>query len=94
MQLETFAYEGSDLVWESEFGFFQKLSSIPGDTEIEAMTPIQVDQTYESYELLLSIPVPQDAGIKMSKINQDYNPVHISKLGSRAFGFRTMIAHG
>jgi len=58
------------------------------------MTPIQVDQDFETYELLLSISVAQDAGIQMSRINQDYNPVHVSKLGSRIFGFRTMIAHG
>jgi hypothetical protein len=94
MEFVTQAFDRQKLVWEAYFSFYKKLSSPLKDSKVEDLTPVPIDPSYESYELLLSLKVPQDAGLALSRINADYNPVHVSKIGAKLFGFKTMIAHG
>nr|WP_255479663.1 MaoC/PaaZ C-terminal domain-containing protein [Quadrisphaera sp. RL12-1S] len=38
--------------------------------------------------------VPADAGRRYAAVSGDVNPIHLSALAARAFGFRGAIAHG
>lgn len=40
------------------------------------------------------IQVPGDTGRRFAALSGDRNPIHLSALSARAFGFRTAIAHG
>jgi acyl dehydratase len=39
-------------------------------------------------------PVPDDAGRRYAKVSGDVNPIHLSGLTAKAFGFKRAIAHG
>jgi acyl dehydratase len=38
--------------------------------------------------------VPDDAGRRYAKVSGDVNPIHLSALSAKAFGFKRAIAHG
>jgi acyl dehydratase len=38
--------------------------------------------------------VPDDAGRRYAKVSGDVNPLHLSGLSAKAFGFKRAIAHG
>ncbi|MNP49642.1 bifunctional enoyl-CoA hydratase/phosphate acetyltransferase [compost metagenome] len=38
--------------------------------------------------------VPTDIGRRYAKVSGDYNPIHLSALSAKMFGFPTAIAHG
>jgi acyl dehydratase len=38
--------------------------------------------------------VPDDAGRRYAKVSGDVNPIHLSRLTAKAFGFKKAIAHG
>jgi hypothetical protein len=38
--------------------------------------------------------LPSNAGIEYASCCQDYNPIHVSRIGAILFGFKSMIAHG
>ena len=38
--------------------------------------------------------VPDDAGRRYAKVSGDVNPIHLSGLTAKAFGFKRAIAHG
>ena len=38
--------------------------------------------------------VPEDAGRRYAKVSGDVNPIHLSGLTAKAFGFKRAIAHG
>ena len=38
--------------------------------------------------------VPADVGRRYARVSGDVNPIHLSRLSARAFGFRRAIAHG
>jgi acyl dehydratase len=38
--------------------------------------------------------VPDDAGRRYAKVSGDVNPIHLSGLSAKAFGFKRAIAHG
>jgi acyl dehydratase len=38
--------------------------------------------------------VPDDAGRRYAKVSGDVNPIHLSALTAKAFGFKRAIAHG
>jgi len=48
----------------------------------------------EEFEDTAQWHVPKDRGKKYAKISGDYNPIHISSLLAKLFGFKRDIAHG
>ena len=38
--------------------------------------------------------IPDDAGRRYAKVSGDVNPIHLSGLTAKAFGFKRAIAHG
>lgn len=64
------------------------------DVEIEG-TPPSIDQRPE----LALVPVHRwyaaaDTGRRYARVSGDYNPIHLSELSARLFGFPSAIAHG
>jgi len=45
-------------------------------------------------DLVAEWPVPKGMGKRYAKITGDYNPIHVSKLLAKIFGFRRDIIHG
>ncbi|PSR42170.1 dehydratase [Rhodococcus sp. AD45-ID] len=80
---------GRELVWRQTSSFLnQQKTSLSGEARPEPkadevppmpMTTIRVDQTTIS---------------KYASISGDRNPIHVSSLGAKAFGFPKTIAHG
>ena len=44
--------------------------------------------------LFRSWRIPDDAGRRYAKVSGDVNPIHLSGLTAKAFGFKRAIAHG
>lgn len=44
--------------------------------------------------LISEITVPSNTGRRYAKLSGDYNPIHISAISAKAFGFKKPIAHG
>jgi acyl dehydratase len=49
-----------------------------------------------SPEAVQSVPLEADEGIgwRYARVSSDFNPIHLTKLGARMFGFNQPIAHG
>jgi acyl dehydratase len=61
----------------------------PGEAPaIAAMPPV------DSVELEKKWPVPKNMGRRYAKISGDYNPIHISKILAKFFGFKRDLVHG
>jgi len=51
-------------------------------------------ESLEAGEALQQWHIPSDRGRTYASISGDYNPIHMSKLAAKAFGFKRDIAHG
>jgi acyl dehydratase len=51
-------------------------------------------QVFPSMAQSLSWQAPEDAGRAYAGVSGDYNPIHLSRMTARWFGFRQPIAHG
>ena len=61
----------------------------PGDPPaIAAMPPV------EKVDIEKGWPVPKKMGRRYAKISGDYNPIHISKILAKIFGFKRDLVHG
>ncbi len=49
---------------------------------------------WEHYQPVSEWQVPADMGRKYAKISHDYNPIHLSAISAKMFGFKQAIAHG
>ncbi len=49
---------------------------------------------WESYKPVSEWHVPADMGRQYAKVSHDYNPIHLSALSAKMFGFKQAIAHG
>ena len=56
--------------------------------------PTDLDVTIGDVEPAAVWRVPDDAGRRYAAVSGDVNPIHLSALTARAFGFRRAIAHG
>ncbi len=76
------------LVWEGDSRILFRGLRLPGQPEPRAMVeslPLEhLDQWYAS----------TDIGRRYARVAGDYNPIHLSVLSARLFGFPRAIAHG
>lgn len=88
---ETFTrlYRGNKLVWEEN-----TVNLAIGKNQF-------ADKEYNSYEFpeLInpeeqSLFIPKNMGRKYARISGDFNPIHISVLGAKLFGFKKSLMHG
>lgn len=80
----TQASVGSEVVWESASTYLHRESG--GTGSAPAPPAVQGESTIWR--------VPADTGRRYAAVSGDRNPIHLSALTARMFGFRTAIAHG
>jgi acyl dehydratase len=81
---------GGTEVWRSRSTYLARGAKAPdgapeADTEIVVGGLERVAATWR---------VPDDAGRRYAKVSGDVNPIHLSGLAAKAFGFKRAIAHG
>lgn len=87
---ETKAYKDDLLVWESlttyyKAGRFGKVSS-----ENSPVVMSNLEQTQEVAQWYLA----KNLGKAYARVCNDYNPIHLSKIMAKLFGFKRDVAHG
>jgi acyl dehydratase len=81
---------GGEEVWRSRSTYLSRGTKAPegapeADVEVAVGDLERVAATWR---------VPDDAGRRYAKVSGDVNPIHMSALTAKAFGFKRAIAHG
>jgi acyl dehydratase len=81
---------GGEEVWRSASTYLSRGATAPegfpeADVEIRVGDVGRVAATWR---------IPDDAGRRYAKVSGDVNPIHLSGLTAKAFGFKRAIAHG
>ncbi|MGH8445498.1 MAG: MaoC family dehydratase, partial [Solimonas sp.] len=66
------------------------LFRIPGPKQ-PAGKPVPVPASLSDY---IAVDAPADTGRRYAKVGKDFNPIHLSPLPAKLFGFKRHIAHG
>ena len=80
---------GEELVWEGVSTYLARGASAPG--EIEPEEPVTVDLGARADAIW---HVPADMGRRYAAVSGDVNPMHLSSLAAKAFGFPRTVVHG
>lgn len=88
----TVATVNGEIVWQEVSTSFQA-GCFGGKTNPSKEKSFELDSLKTS-EKTASWKVPNNRGKKYAKITGDYNPIHISPLAAKLFGFKRDIAHG
>jgi hypothetical protein len=83
VDLVTEASSGAEPVWQETSSYLHR----SGNRRTEHPQPAPVQAT-------IGWDVPADIGRRYAAISGDRNPIHLSRLTARPFGFRRPIAHG
>lgn len=87
----TVPAEGDEVVWRQVSGFLGKGAKTEG---LPAAADSAVKAAGEPAANPAFVRVTQDSISAYAEASGDKNPIHVSKLGAKAFGFPTTIAHG
>lgn len=88
--LNTIFYSGEERVWEEISTFF-----VQGKHgQASEPSPIATMEPLEHGEKLSQWYLPRNSGRRYAKVTGDYNPIHVSKLLAKAFGFERDLIHG
>jgi hypothetical protein len=81
--------DNGETVWQevSTILFRMRTPKSAGAAAKPSVPPPQVSE-YHSFE------APADTGRRYAGVGRDYNPIHLSPLPARLFGFKRHIAHG
>lgn len=85
------------VVWESISTYFKrgKGAHIDASHELEASPLAGLFAGIEATAVTkTTIGVPYNIGKRYAKVTGDYNPIHVSNLAAKLFGFKRAIAHG
>jgi hypothetical protein len=80
-----------EVLWESVSTMMKKGKFGTDYTELpltDLMEPVPDDAAYRE------LYIPKNMGKKFARITSDYNPIHLSALAARLFGFKRDIVHG
>jgi acyl dehydratase len=81
---------GGEEVWRSRSTYLSRGAKAP-----EGAPEADVEVTVGDLERVAATwRVPDDAGRRYAKVSGDVNPIHLSALTAKAFGFKRAIAHG
>ncbi|MFL1388842.1 MaoC family dehydratase [Pseudomonas tritici] len=87
-ELVTSVEDSLGLLWEAESRMLCRGVKLEGDAEEHAEPyPTQVNE-------LTRWKAPADIGRRYARVSGDYNPIHLSALTAKLFGFPQAIAHG
>ena len=87
-ELVTTVADSLGLLWEAESRMLCRGVKLDGDPTDEA----QPNPTHVSE--LTRWQAPADIGRRYARVSGDYNPIHLSALTAKLFGFPQAIAHG
>ena len=81
---------GGEEVWRSTSSYLARGAKAPeGAPEADVEVPVaNLDRVVATWR------IPDDAGRRYAKVSGDVNPIHLSGLTAKAFGFKRAIAHG
>jgi acyl dehydratase len=90
VDLHATASVGGEEVWRSTSTYLARGAKAPdgapgADIEVSVGDLERVPATWR---------IPDDAGRRYAKVSGDVNPIHLSGLTAKAFGFKRAIAHG
>ena len=80
---------GEELVWEGVSTYLSRGASTPGQIEPEQPLTVEVGERTSALWR-----VPGDLGRQYAAVSGDVNPIHLSTLAARAFGFPRTLVHG
>jgi acyl dehydratase len=84
------ASTGGEEIWRSRSTYLARGAKAPdGAPEADIEVPVG-----ELERMTATWRVPDDAGRRYAKVSGDVNPIHLSGLTAKAFGFKRAIAHG
>jgi acyl dehydratase len=81
---------GGTEVWRSRSTYLARGATAP-DGAPEAVIEVAVG---DLERVAATWRIPDDAGRRYAKVSGDVNPIHLSGLTAKAFGFKRAIAHG
>ena len=90
VDLHATASVGGEEVWRSTSTYLARGASAP-DGAPEADLEVAVG---DLERVAATWRIPDDAGRRYAKVSGDVNPIHLSGLTAKAFGFKRAIAHG
>lgn len=98
-QIVTTAFKQGRRVWHSDLTFLIRKNRARNakpkrKKATEGVLDDEMLSSNASPLLTTSWELPSQLGWKYARISNDYNPIHLSKLTSRVFGFPSPIAHG
>jgi acyl dehydratase len=82
---------GDELVWEGISTYLARGASAAG--EVESETPFIVDLPPDARPNAVW-HVPADMGRRYASVSGDVNPMHVSSLAAKGFGFPRALVHG
>jgi acyl dehydratase len=90
VELRATVSADGDEVWRSTSTYLARGVTAPeGSPEAEIEVPVgDVDRVVATWR------IPGDAGRRYAKVSGDVNPIHLSGITAKAFGFKRAIAHG
>ncbi len=86
--IETAIIRGSAVVWESLSTYLRVGVSSPQGAPLIALPTAQDLSPIGRWD------VPADTGRRYAGVSGDWNPIHVSSIGAKLFGFAHPIAHG
>ena len=90
VDLRATVSSGGEEVWRSTSTYLARGAKAP-DGAPEAQIEVPVG---ELERVAATWRIPDDAGRRYAKVSGDVNPIHLSGVTAKAFGFKRAIAHG
>jgi acyl dehydratase len=82
---------GDELVWEGVSTYLARGASAPGEVGPESPVTVELGPDTRPNAVW---HVPADMGRRYASVSGDVNPMHLSSLAAKAFGFPRMLVHG
>lgn len=89
------AYQNGRCVYEATSTYLTRVKASHVEPIKARASSLQQSAHKESVDKkICMIDVPENAGRRYARLSGDFNPIHLSHLTARAFGFKRAIAHG
>lgn len=82
---------GGETVWEGVSTYLARGTRLPGAAEEAPSSPTEEEH---GGDVVAVWSLGADTGKRYAEVSGDRNPIHVSRLGAKAFGFPRPIAHG
>lgn len=95
VDLTSEARVGDELVWRGDSTYLVKGGAVPAALKARTQEPSEADDAgAEVLRPWAQWPTSSDLGRRYAAVAGDVNPIHMSGLAAKAFGFPKAIAHG